>query len=87
MEEESRKAHELRIIQTQAREKTTGLILAGFSFVAGLAWNEAIKALIDTVFVLDKDTLLAKFVYAIVVTVLIIFVSYLFTKFNSKKLN
>ncbi|HRZ30492.1 MAG TPA: DUF5654 family protein [Candidatus Paceibacterota bacterium] len=85
MEEESRKAHELRILQTQAREKTAGLILAGFSFVAGLAWNEAIKSLIDTIFILDKNTLLAKFTYAIVVTILIIFVSYIFTKFNNKQ--
>ena len=72
-------------IKAQARERTTNLILAGFGFVAGLAWNEAIKSLIDTLFVIEKDSLLAKFIYAIVVTILVVIVSYLFSKLNTPR--
>lgn len=82
--EEIKKESELEIIERQAKERTINLILAGFGFVAGLAWNEAIKSLIDSVFALGADILLAKFVYAILVTILIVFVSYAFSKLNSK---
>lgn len=81
----SKENKELNEFKAQAREKTAGLILAGFSFVAGLAWNEAIKSFIDSIFVLGQNTLWAKFIYAILVTVLIVIVSYLLNRGNSKK--
>jgi C4-dicarboxylate transporter len=84
MPQKTKNKDELAELKTQAREKTANLILAGFGFVAGLAWNEAIKSLIDTIFVLEKNSLLAKFVYAILVTILIIIVSYFFSKLSNK---
>lgn len=84
MPQKTKNKDELAELKTQAREKTTNLILAGFGFVAGLAWNEAIKSLIDTIFVLEKNSLLAKFVYAILVTILIVIVSYFFSKLSNK---
>lgn len=84
MPQKTKNKNELAELKAQAREKTANLILAGFGFVAGLAWNEAIKSLIDTIFVLEKNSLLAKFIYAILVTILIVIVSYAFSKFNSK---
>lgn len=81
----SKENKELNEFKAQAREKTAGLILAGFSFVAGLAWNEAIKSFIDSIFVFGQNTLWAKFIYAILVTVLIVIVSYLLNRGNSKK--
>jgi hypothetical protein len=85
VEEKQSKSSRIIEIETQARERTTNLILAGFGFVAGLAWNEAIKSLIDTLFVIEKDSLLAKFIYAIVVTILVVIVSYFFSKLNTPK--
>ena len=84
MPQKTKNKDELAELKTQAREKTANLILAGFGFVAGLAWNEAIKSLIDTIFVLEKNSLLAKFIYAILVTILIIIVSYFFSKLSNK---
>ncbi|MDQ5931810.1 MAG: hypothetical protein QG607_512, partial [Patescibacteria group bacterium] len=43
--------------------------------VAGLAWNEAIKALIDYVYPLSGSGLRVKFLYAVVLTVVIVIVS------------
>ena len=51
-------------------KQTLGYIIAAFGLVAGLAWNDAIKALIEYLFPLSQNTLFAKFGYAVLVTVL-----------------
>ncbi len=62
-------------LRGEVKEKTLGYILAALGLVAGLAWNEAITALINVLFPLGKDTLLAKFIYAMVITVVLIVVT------------
>ena len=52
-----------------------GYILAGFGLVAGLAWNEAIKEFIAYLFPLSKDTMLAKFAYASILTFILVLVT------------
>jgi hypothetical protein len=74
-----------REFKQEVRERTLGYIIASFGLVAGLAWNEAIKALIEAFFPLQKDTLKAKFVYAIIITLIVVFVSLYFTKFFKDK--
>lgn len=74
-------------LRTEVRERSIGYVVAAFGFVAGLAWNEAIKALIEYLFPLSTNTLWAKFLYAIVVTLVVVFVTmYLvrLTKRNSR---
>lgn len=67
-----------RGIREAIRERTISYILAAFGLVAGLAWNEAVKSLIEYIFPVAQKTLLAKFVYAVVLTiVLVIFSVYL----------
>ena len=46
------------------------LITAAFAMVAALAWNGAIKALIDSFVGPEGDPLIGLFVYAIIVTVI-----------------
>jgi hypothetical protein len=70
--------------EREVKEKTFGYIVASFGLVAGLAWNEAIKAMIESFFPLQGDTLKAKFVYAIAITVVVVFVSLYFSKFFKK---
>lgn len=70
-------------LQNEFRERTYGYIAAALGLVAGLAWNEAIKALIEYIFPLSQNTLLAKFAYAILVTILVVFVTSYFL--NSPK--
>ena len=74
-----------RELEREIREKTFGYIVASFGLVAGLAWNEAIKAMIEVFFPLQKDTLKAKFIYAILITLVVVFVSLYFSKFFKKE--
>lgn len=68
------------------REKTVGYIVAGFSVVAGLAWNDAIKAFIDRFFPDPGNGLKAKFLYAIFITTVVVFISiYLMKLFRIEK--
>ncbi len=54
--------------------QTITLVNAAFALVAALAWNEAIKALLDRYFKAGP-ALFSKFVYAIFITVLVVLVS------------
>lgn len=72
-------------LKKEARQRTITLITAAFGFVAGLAWNEAIKSLIDTAFPLSKDTVFAKFIYALLVTLVIVVVSYYLSRLSEDK--
>lgn len=55
------------------REQTVGYVVAALSLVAGLAWNDAIKALITFFFPLDDaNSILAKFVYAGLMTLVVV---------------
>ncbi len=48
-------------------------ILGGLGIVVGLAWNEAIKGLIEYTFPFTSSgSLVAKFVYAIILTLVIV---------------
>lgn len=67
------------------RSKVLAYIGGGFGFVAGLAWNDAIKELILYLFPLATDTLTAKFIYAGLITVVVVLIiTYLEKIFNSK---
>ncbi len=66
-------------------EKTLSYVLAAFGLVAGLAWNEAITSLINYIFPVSADSILAKFIYAIVITILVVAFSLYFMKVLKKK--
>lgn len=55
-------------------------ILAGFGLVVGLAWNEAIKESINVFFPSETETLVAKFIYAIVITIFVVIVTFILVK-------
>ncbi len=59
----------------EARERTVGYVVASFGLVAGLAWNDAIKAFIEYLFPVTTNTVVAKFIYALIVTVLVVVVT------------
>lgn len=64
---------EERRLRKEVRERTFTYLVAAFGLVAGLAWNEAVKSLIDYFFPLSANTLFAKFVYAIFITLIVVF--------------
>jgi hypothetical protein len=74
-------------ISREVKEKTLGFIITAFGLVAGLAWNEAIQSLIKSFFAVDKDSILVKFLYAIVMTVVVVIITVYLTRFFSKEEN
>lgn len=65
---------EIGEVKKAAIERMITLALAGLGLVAALAWNEAIGALFNLIFK-ERGSILAKFVYAIIITVVVVIVS------------
>ena len=64
-------------LKLEILEKLATLTTAGFGLVAALAWNSAIQDLFKQVNVFGQpDSLLAKFVYAFAITVMVVLVTY-----------
>lgn len=69
-------------------ERMVGYIVAAFGLVAGLAWNDAIRTLIETIFPIGANTIIAKFIYASVLTLLVVLVGiYLLNLFKAEEDN
>jgi hypothetical protein len=66
---------ELEAMKKQIKRQTLGYVIAAFGLVAGLAWNDAIKSLIEYLFPLAQNTLLAKFGYAALITAVVVAVT------------
>lgn len=62
-------------LEKEVREKTLGYIITSFGLVAGLAWNDAIKAFIERFFSDPGNGLKAKFLYALIMTIFVVAVS------------
>jgi hypothetical protein len=62
-------------IKQQIREQTSGYITAALGLVAGLAWNDAIRTLIETLLPLSKTGIIAKFLYAVLITLVVVLIS------------
>ncbi len=60
------------MLREEIKKQTLGYIVGALGLVAGLAWNEVIKALIEYLFPLSKDGILAKLVYALLITALVV---------------
>lgn len=75
---------EIEEVKREFTEKTITLILGGFGLVAALAWNEAIKSLFETFFKKSNE-LIGKFIYAVIVTVIIVVVSMRLKRISEKK--
>ncbi|MFA5075912.1 MAG: DUF5654 family protein [Patescibacteria group bacterium] len=68
-------------LRQEIRQRTLSYVIAAFGLVAGLAWNEAIKGLIDYIFPLENGgSLVAKFIYAVVITVVVVLVTVYLSK-------
>lgn len=62
---------ELKEAKKSILKRMIAYIGAGFGLVVGLAWNDAITFLIRTVFPDSVDTLVAKFIYAFLLTIIV----------------
>lgn len=58
--------------------KTAHYIIAGFSLVVGLSWNDTVKEILNRAFPMNKDFILSKIVYSLCITLfLIILIRYM----------
>jgi len=71
-------------VERDLRKITVGYIIAAFGFVAGLAWRDLSMALVEYLFPMSKDTILAKFIYAIVISIVLAFISIYVLRFIGK---
>jgi len=72
-------------IHEELSKQTLSYITAAFGLVAGLAWNEAIKSLIEFLFPADTNTILAKFIYAGFITLILVVITYYLSKVFKRK--
>ncbi len=63
--------HEEEDIRLSVLKRSYDLLTAAFSFVAALAWNDAIQALFLRIFG-PTSTVIAKFIYAVMLTIIIV---------------
>lgn len=78
---------ETKNLKKEIHQQTLGYILAAFGLVAGLAWNEAIKSLIETIFPVSANTLLIKFIYALLVTLVVVLITVYLSRLFKKDEN
>jgi len=62
-------------LRLEILEKIFQLATAGFGLVAALAWNDAIQEMFKEIFG-TQSTILAKFIYALLITVLVVLITY-----------
>lgn len=72
-------------LRREGRERTLGYIIGAFGLVAGLAWNDAVKVLIETLFPVKANSILAKFSYAAIMTVIAVVAAAYMTSLFKKK--
>jgi hypothetical protein len=72
---------EIAQVRSEIRNRTLKYVLAALGLVAGLAWNDAIKASIEFFFPINKSGVQAKIVYAIIITLVVAVLSFYLTKF------
>lgn len=77
--------NDVESMRKTAREKVWGYIAAALGLVAGLAWNEAIKGLIDHYFPIQRDSVWAKVWYAVIITIVVVFIMVKFEKMFKKE--
>lgn len=85
IQKEIGKGKESREMVVAVLDKMNVLFTSGMGLVAALAWNEAIKNMFDQIFPpQDKNSIFALFGYAVVVTIIIVMVTYRLTKLLEK---
>ena len=83
----AKETQEERSFHRELAQQLVTLSTSGFGLVAALAWNEAIQSFVKEYiqrFYPDQSGALAKFIYAIIITVFAVFITYQLSKLASK---
>ena len=77
---------EKKAIRFAVQDRMAGSIIGAFGLIAGLAWNDAVKSLIDYIYPAGQlGGILPKFVYALIVTIVVAIFIYAISKWLSPK--
>jgi hypothetical protein len=68
-------------LTTQVRAQIITLLTGAIGLIAALAWNEAVKALFVKIFG-EANGLAAKFAYAVIVTIVVVWMTMRLAKLN-----
>ena len=71
-------------ITIEVLEKINTLAAAGFGLVAALAWNDAIKSLFSVIFPKSDNNLIAQFIYAALITLIVVLVTIYLARYIKK---
>jgi uncharacterized membrane protein len=75
-------------LRKELRSKILTFVGGAFGLVAGLAWNDAVKELIQYLYPLQTNTVRAKFIYAILITLIVVLIiTYRERVFKTKESN
>lgn len=72
-------------VRKAVKERMVTSVLAALGLVIGLAWNDAIKSAIEAIFPSSGSGILAKFVYALVLTFFVAILAYYVSRFFTEK--
>lgn len=71
-------------LRKDTNEKIFACILTAFGIVVALAWNDAIQSTIALIPV-EKNSILAKIIYALIVTIVMVIITTIFGKISNKE--
>ncbi|MDR3559387.1 MAG: DUF5654 family protein [Candidatus Pacebacteria bacterium] len=72
---------EVTDINREIRNRVAGYIVTALGLVAGLAWNNAVQGFIEYFFPANKSgSIWAKFIYAVILTLVVVFISFYVVK-------
>ena len=74
-------------LRKEVRKRAVTYITAALGLIVGLAWNEAIKSVIEYLFPLGQNTMAAKIIYAGVMTMILVFATVYILKEPSEEKN
>jgi hypothetical protein len=66
---------EKKLLRIEVLEQMIALVTSGFGLVAALAWNEAIKALFAEFFPEPAGNVIALFIYALFITIIVVIIT------------
>ena len=61
-------------LKSELRNNVLTYVGGAFGVVAGLAWNDAVKELIQYLYPVSTNTVMAKFIYAGIITVIVVII-------------
>jgi len=72
------------MIRKELRKQMIGYIVGAFGLIAALAWNDAIRGLIEHFYDNPNEGLSAQFTYAVVITGIVVMVTVLLMRWQGE---